>query len=112
MTIFDDIRKDREAGTPGDWNSEIIGEAWKGGQQSLMNRHPSLTVAIVAGLYDGTVECDSNRIARVPQLEAIALAAEDLVDALEALEQGDDSTDGTAGDIARGAINKFEEACK
>ena len=55
---------------------------------------------------------DARRIARVPELERIALAAEPAMSALVAIVRGDDSSDGMAGDIAQAALDALREAAQ
>lgn len=84
MTIYDDIRKDREAGTCCA-ESHIVNEGYTL-EQSL---------------------ADMDRHARVPQLEAIALAAEAL---LKAVDYCDNHMVVPAEIID--AVNNLEEASK
>lgn len=108
MSIIDDIKADREAGTPGPW-SAFTDDA---------NNHTNIVAVVPLTSFVFSLpgrfksEADVKRIARVPHLEDIVLAAEDLVEALQSLESGDDSIDGMAADIARGAIDKFREAAQ
>lgn len=74
MTIFDDIRKDREAGSPGNWVKSVDGS----GFVFLSSEETFKPVCEVGPEGEPGVGEDTDRIARVPQLEAIALAAEKL----------------------------------
>ncbi len=69
MTIYDDIRKDREAGTPGDWS---VGERCC--YTPIMAVGEEEPIAWV----DFISRADLRRACRAPKLEAIALAAEGL----------------------------------
>lgn len=89
MTLIEQIRADREAGTPGDkW---VVGD--RGASIYIEGDYkPYAYGERVGGVvhdYDtGTdlefSDADFDRIFRVPQLEAIALAAGELVNAIEA----------------------------
>lgn len=126
MTIFDDIRKEREAGTPGPWRSEAsdgpVGDYGKAGcgvwseyifeagLEGMDNEDDAMDDAWVCGIWGGIdlkKESDSRRIARVPQLEAIALAAEELKEAIDYC----DNHGVVPADICD-ALDKLEEACK
>ena len=76
MTIFDDIRKDREAGTPGDWRMHYDEDGYTGEIRGTLDSDYDRCIADWVGIYD------ARRIARVPRLERIALAAEQVVDAV------------------------------
>lgn len=80
MTLIDDIRKDREAGTPGPWDGRYVEDGMptdvcKFGVISTSAGHET---ARVWGLED------AYRIARVPDMEAALLAAEELAEAVVA----------------------------
>ena len=72
MTIFDDIRRDHEAGTPGPWEVKYQGEThlYMNGDSQMCD------MTYYPWVPDETA--DWERIARVPELERIALAAEEL----------------------------------
>ena len=92
MSIFDDIRRDREAGTPGPWES-IDGQIW-----STLGDEPKDAYYYIDCLCDVRsnsgwpkykkfpVFANAARIARTPILEDIALAAEDAIAAMELAE--------------------------
>ena len=115
MTIFDDIRRDVEAGTPGSWNSEAgngPASSWAKASVGVWSEHKyDSALALdddefdpddekwVLGIWGKIGEEDlanARRIARVPELERIALAAEEA--AKEALAVVRD-WDGEAEDI-------------
>jgi len=109
MTIFDDIKRDREAGTPGDWD--------KSGSHRMETEFgvyadSGRSICSTGGYYDGLDQThgqnvsNARRIARVPQLEAIALAAEELAEVAERL--ANHNYDEAVFD----AIQKLWEACK
>lgn len=92
MSLLDDIRKDRDAGTDGPWffhRDELLHE-----------RHPHGSYTTI-GSFDQddtgnawqTDEANARRIARVTQMEAALLAADELAKASENfilnLTQGD-----------------------
>jgi hypothetical protein len=85
MSMIDDIKRDREDGTPGPWVAK-----WP-----VRSDHPFIDAKCnfaekpsggayymnVSGLCEAQ---DARRIARVPDMEAALLAAQMLVDALDA----------------------------
>ena len=77
MTIFDDIRRDHEAGTPGPWEVKYQGEThlYMNGDSQMCD------MTYYPWVPDKTA--DWERIARVPELERIALAAEELAAAVD-----------------------------
>ena len=81
MTIIDDIKRDREAGTPGDWYVEYK----HGSTRLIMPKHPDPCQMCDETYYPWVPEnlSDWERIARVPQMEAALLAAEELAKATE-----------------------------
>ena len=92
MSIFDDIRRDREAGTPGPWGHR---EHWADDDEREVYGRADETppfgewsaIATVSA-YDDTeygdkAEANARRIARVPELERIALDAEELAAAVD-----------------------------
>jgi hypothetical protein len=88
MSIFDDIKKDRETGTPG-----LFRTGDRHSDNSVYSQDGETLVANTHGSQRNfdrdqqLAEQDANarRIARVPQLEAIALAAEELAGHFENL---------------------------
>lgn len=98
MSLIDDIKRDREAGTPGPWKLETVptscgvchrvGEwpsrgAHKTSGACLYEDYPPTTAA-------GNTETYSNarRIARVPDLEAALLAADELARRVHQQQEG------------------------
>ncbi len=82
MSMIEDIRKDREAGTPGPWRA------------GASDFYPGLDGPLTVRVYtDHPVNefdaCgdksrpNAERIARVPDMEAALLAAEELADAVD-----------------------------
>ena len=68
-SIFDDIKRDREAGTPGDWVSSSDGYVF-------VDRPATLEVFTLPGGFSyGEQLANARRAARVPKLEEIAMAA-------------------------------------
>jgi len=110
MSIFDEIEADAKAGTPGDWSTDEGGE---------VHQHGSTIFAWPQYSDQSDLEklfADLRRGARVPQLERIALAAQELAEAaylaLSLIDQdnlenkaGWDSLDATASH----AITVFRE---
>lgn len=96
MTLFDQIRKDIEVGTPGPWpmhectTSHVIMQPNAPRKERYLRR-----VADIPQWSDknnGPTRSESaanaRRIARVPQLEAIALASNEIKDALQNIMNG------------------------
>jgi len=81
--MIDDIKRDREAGTDGPWSKPLIKCAWLGGQKSLMSDNPHLMPYIISAIHDGTVDVDARRVARVPDMEAALIAAEEMANGAE-----------------------------
>lgn len=70
MTLIEQIKADREAGTPGDWSVDWNGaDFWVG----------------PATVYGGWSKpaADTSRIARVPNIEAALLAADELAQLMD-----------------------------
>lgn len=78
MNMIEQIKADREAGTNGPWDEDLIKTAWRGGQQSLINASPSLAPYVALAISDGIVDVDARRIARVPDMETALIAADEL----------------------------------
>ncbi|WP_233270448.1 hypothetical protein [Chachezhania sediminis] len=106
MGMIDDIKRDREAGTPGPWTGHNMvhadGRAMTPDEigeyvcNSVKMGEPNKFLFVIGKHADGG-DCDvchtgngprgaanTARIARVPDMEAALLAAADLADALEA----------------------------
>lgn len=83
MSIIDDIKADREAGTGGDWRRARVGH----NTISETSVEGDRFVCTAGGYSDGHPdthlenEANARRIARVPKLEAIVLAADKVVEA-------------------------------
>lgn len=117
MTIFDDIRKDREVGTHGDletitdhdWSLDTEGE----NTYYVIGTGPAYPLAVIAVEsawgFEAQIDADTNRFCRVPKLEAIALAAEKLADSIEK-----DWQEASYREFQemKGYLKEFREACK
>lgn len=85
MSLIDDIRKDREAGTPGPWDRQ--GDHKYNTDFGVFSKN-GRAVCSSGGYSDGketTYEenkANARRIARVPDMEAALLAADELADAI------------------------------
>ncbi len=100
MSILDQIKVDREGGTPGEWDATQTPDLF----MFVCEKQDHSNVICEVHTHRGP---DCRRIARVPQLESMALAAEELASAIE-----DDT--GTFEDerrIGRAHV-AFREACK
>lgn len=100
MSLIDDIRKDREAGTAGPWSVPHLARddvrctcgyilAEYGGMGSIAEVSIAKQNDFDWGDDDGpaapVAKANARRIARVPQMEAALIAAEELAKAYEAL---------------------------
>ena len=104
MTICDHIRKDLERGTPGYW----VADGW---DQDKICGKGIFDHEIVRKVETGRV--DARRIARVPQLERIALAAHELSEAIYQCEWRVDLRGQEASQIRLAmALEEFNEAIK
>ena len=127
MTAFDKIRKDRETGTLGDWDCHLGRDDIKcdcpyilaeyGGMGSIADISVCKSLEMPWGDDNGPdleqARSNARRIARVPQLEAIALAAEDVAIWLQgALECKDFKWDADQREYAETALKAFQEASK
>lgn len=108
MTIINDIEKDREAGTPGPWSVSGPGDAG----------YIIATGELIAETYGVGENCDgydadARRIARVPQLEALALKGAELEKksklALGAMEFMEGLGNSRAATDLRAALTAWEE---
>lgn len=87
MSLIDDIKRDRGAGTPGPW---VIGKALDvsdyGFEHLFINSGEKVVLGGCGccGSPNGHCGADPRRIARVPDMEAALLAADRLADAVEA----------------------------
>lgn len=96
MSLIEDIRKDREVGTPGPWVNETVrtscGTCHKVGP--FPSARPEYKPDTHACLYDDYppgkghphLLANASRIARVPDMEAALLAAEELANSFEAYQ--------------------------
>ena len=90
MTLIDKIRKDREAGTPGPWrvhNCESLGERCLNFYQEIWNDETDILVTTeVTRAHNDGGKVNMRRIARVPDMEAALIAAEELMAAAAAAQ--------------------------
>lgn len=94
MSLIDDIKRDREAGTPGPWALETVptscGVCHKIGEWPSRGQHKFSSACVYEDYPPTTLghasepQSNARRIARVPELEAAVLAAEDLAEAVDA----------------------------
>lgn len=84
MSITDQIKKDREAGTPGPWKLHDT-ESYDGRStthyQEVWSDDLDVICEEVTRAHNDGGSANMRRIARVPELEEIALAAAELIDA-------------------------------
>lgn len=119
--IFDQIKADREAGTDGPWrihDCESMGERCINFYQEIWNDDTDILVTTeVTRAHNDGGAANMRRIARVPQLERIALAAEELsrlVDLVNGSFGGGRVITFSDSDVEEfGAVlAEFREACK
>ena len=80
MSMIEDIKRDREAGTPGPWRTSKVNPSRVFGpdSQPVMDRDPTFSQEV-------KFEANARRIARIPDLEAALLAADELARAVDGL---------------------------
>lgn len=129
MTLFDEIRRDMEAGTPGPWvHNGRTGVKASGSVDTYSGAvWGSIAFAEPTRANDfegrewtcaGDETANARRIARVPQLEAIALAAGELAKVAGAFDSAISDPKGNAGSArvsmcnALAALRKAMEAAE
>lgn len=96
MTMIDDIKRDREAGTPGPWKAtrntafwEIeVPEAWGQVEPGVLPYSIGDVCASDPGDTKGLQELNARRIARVPDMEAALIAADELATRVQQQQDG------------------------
>ena len=92
MTLSDQIRADRDAGTPGPWSvhncTSYVDRGTTFYQEVWNDETDILVTTEVTRAHNDGGKANMRRIARVPELEEIALAAEELVRADQAANDG------------------------
>ncbi|MBO9437306.1 hypothetical protein J7354_01400 [Sulfitobacter sp. R18_2] len=87
MSMIDAIRKDREAGTRGPWkvvDCDSLGERCTHYYQEVWNQETDILVTTeVTRAHNDGGRANVRRCARVPDMEAALLAAEELADAVD-----------------------------
>ena len=82
MSLIDDIKRDREAGTPGPWrvkDCDSMGDRCTHYYQEVWNDETDILVTTeVTRAHNDGGRVNMRRIARVPDLEAALLAADEL----------------------------------
>lgn len=114
MSIIDDIKADRKAGTGGDWRLAKVGRTTISETSVEGDRFVCTTGGYADGKPKTPIEnaVNARRIARVPQLEAIVLAADLFDQAFEDFERS-----GCQSSVAnlmrvRGIYQKLKEAAQ
>jgi len=114
MISFDEIERDAKAGTPGDWERTPNGMG-KGLSEFSIQGHGRRGICSTGGYEDGkdgTFEenkANARRIARLPDLERIALAANELADSVDSLLEYMRGHDDGCGKTSA-ALTAFREA--
>ena len=89
MSLIDDIKRDREAGTPGPWrikDCDSMGDRCTHYYQEVWNDETDILVTTeVTRAHNDGGRVNMRRIARVPDLEAALLAAEGCANWCDAL---------------------------
>ncbi len=90
MSLIDDIKRDREAGTPGPWHLHDCKD-WDGRAtyhyQEVWTEDCDVIAAEVYRAHNDGGSANMSRIARIPEMEAALLAAEELAEAVEGEDQ-------------------------
>jgi len=125
-SIFDQIKADREVGTQGDF-STVSDHEWgldTDGENAFYvigpNNRPLAIVAVEQAFgMDHINDADMRRFCRLPQLERIALAAEEMARAIEATNKAvsvwadtfpyDDEEGEAASQAAEATLRQMEE---
>lgn len=85
MSLIDDIKRDREAGTPGPWRTGVWqGDDWPEKRWSVYKHPEGAAVCISPRYADHEDLTDARRIARVPDMEERILSDAAYITALEA----------------------------
>lgn len=122
MTLLDQIKADREAGTPGPWAYEAHGDTIQYGV-GVCHAISDIEMAFpLSGQVDSDVmvtdpvcvevNCQTNarRIARVPDMETAILAAGELADAVEPFLDAIHALTGGNVDDMRAKLDAFRSA--
>jgi len=119
MNIFDAIKSDRESGTRGDLMT-ISDHDWSldtgtDNTYYVIGTGPAYPLAVIAvesaWEFDAQIDADKRRFCRLPQLEAIALAAEGLAQHVEVVAEWM-RANGHNDRPDIDALSAFREACK
>lgn len=85
--LIEQIKRDREAGTPGPWAAKKSAFEVFNVDHGEMKYEIAADFTLIAALYSSDIDPDARRIARVPAMEEALLAAEKLADGFELLIQ-------------------------
>lgn len=122
MTLIEQIKADREAGTKGPW-TEMHDHPDPATAASLANIRSEANecgyaadIAHVFGcdyIFDGRQEQKHNarRIARVPDMEEALLAAEELANAIKAVIDLENNTSPSGGEMQEDRIARTQNEC-
>ena len=107
MNMIEQIKVDREAGTPGPWVKDS-GECMKvkdasGSIAMLMQTH------LRGRRTAEEVVSNAARIARVPDMEAALIAADELADAADAIVALEDNTSPFGGELQADRIERAHD---
>jgi hypothetical protein len=91
MSLIDDIKRDREAGTPGPWSVVTTDgpDCRVLGGFDVFGQCVSGTTWINPNNDNVAAKANARRIARVPDMEAALIAAEELAQELETLHDAE-----------------------
>lgn len=112
MSLIDHIKRDREAGTPGPWVS-AKDDPNDGPEDVIMAGEYYVSSAHYITDHSKT-ESNARRIARVPDMEAALLAAENLANAVSVLSGAACLDDDGSSDWEnmRSALDAYRDATK
>lgn len=104
MSLIDDIRKDREAGTPGPWVFDGV---------FIEDNSASLVCDLLSSTHtDQQLNANARRIARVPEMEAALIAADELASAAVAWMAAEEVNVSDCVYRLRRAAKAYKEATK
>ena len=106
MSLIDDIKRDREAGTPGRWVAESSPIT------SSINAPDAEKYTDIGYLSLGDHAGNARRIARVPDMEDALLAADRLADAYDELVDAYENSSPFMGEIGQDRLMAAERGIK
>lgn len=106
MSMIEDIKRDREAGTPGPWSAFTDDTA---PHTNIVSPVPHTSCVFSLAGRDKR-HPDIDRLCRVPDMEAALIAAEELADAAECIRHWHDAmADGSGMVVSSEHVHKLRE---